>query len=508
MKYAWSLTAALMGTVLIQSVAEAKSADEIHDLAQAMSVKILVQLQGEKAAGSGTIIHRQGNLYTLITNRHVVCKKDLCTQLPKGVSYTLVLADGKNLRVDARAIKLLGKDLDLAIIQFRSSRNYAVAKLAPQNSLKVDDTVYTAGFPFEKQKFEKQEFKIEGGKAIAVVNKRLVEDKGGYTIIYDAETLPGMSGGGVFDENGLLVAVHGVGDLFRKNTELGPRPNIYIGRKIGYNRGIPIRWMVGSLAAQGVKLVDQSFINSMQDFELAATADEYFIAGYNKYLDPGNNVLAGKREAIQSLTQAIRLNPSYVLAYLVRYFVYGQLEDYQLALADMNAIISLTPQDHQAYYMRGFLKWKAIRDLKGALPDFDQAIALAHENGKDSRFIYRGRGLLKMELLDYRGALADFHPSIAYSDNPQQALEDTYNGYNQLNSMVNLPPKDFSNSPFYIRDRGILKYLALNDPSGGIADVRQAIKLASVDAPTVKFFTEMRFFEEAKRDLKLMGASE
>jgi V8-like Glu-specific endopeptidase len=52
-------------------------------------------------------------------------------------------------------------------------------------------------------------------EALAVVNKRLTGDNGGYTIIYSAPTLPGMSGGGVFNGNGQLVAIHGYGDRFR-----------------------------------------------------------------------------------------------------------------------------------------------------------------------------------------------------------------------------------------------------------------------------------------------------
>jgi S1-C subfamily serine protease len=195
----WFLTAALMGTtvaliqiVLVQPMAAAKSASEVEAIARSVAVEIKLQKDG--SVGSGVIINKKGDLYTLVTNKHVVCGDRRCAELPAGESYNLGLADGQRYRVKASSIRLLGNDLDLAIIQFRSNRNYAVAKMATTGNLKTEDEVYTAGFPFAQPGFAFGE-----GKAIAVVNKRLTGDSGGYTIIYYAFTLPGMSGGRVFN---------------------------------------------------------------------------------------------------------------------------------------------------------------------------------------------------------------------------------------------------------------------------------------------------------------------
>jgi hypothetical protein len=73
-----------------------------------------------------------------------------------------------------------------------------VAQVAEPGSLKVKDAVYTAGFP------KRQGFLFGQGEAKAAVNKRLVGDGGGYTVIYDAETLPGMSGGWSFQQRGTI----------------------------------------------------------------------------------------------------------------------------------------------------------------------------------------------------------------------------------------------------------------------------------------------------------------
>jgi S1-C subfamily serine protease len=215
------LTAALMGNSIafVQPAAAAKSASEVEAIARSVTVEIKLQ-QKVGNVGSGIIIDRQGDLYTLVTNGHVVCgvnyvQGKLCAKVPAAERYTLTMADGQSYQVRSSSVKLMGDTLDLAIIQFRSDRNYSVAKVAAPGSLKAEDDVYTGGFPLEQPGFAFGE-----GKAIAVVNKRLAGDSGGYTIVYNSPTLPGMSGGGVFDGNGQLVAIHGQGDRFRENTDI------------------------------------------------------------------------------------------------------------------------------------------------------------------------------------------------------------------------------------------------------------------------------------------------
>jgi S1-C subfamily serine protease len=339
----WFLTAALVGTLiaLVQPAAAAKSAAEVEAIAKSMAVEVKLK-SDPNAVGSGVIIHRQGNLYTMATNRHVVCGSSNCTQVSATEFYSLNLPDGQQYRVRAANVRLLGdkNDLDLAIIQFRSDRNYAVAKLAAPGSLKVEDDVYTAGFPFAEPGFT-----FGKGEAIAVVNKRLTEDGGGYTIVYDAFTLPGMSGGGVFDANGQLVAIHGQGDRFRENTEIDNKSRV--DSKIGLNRGIPVRWLVQNLAEVGINLLTARSTSGIRAAraQAPATPDEYFIAGFNKLVEPGDDVVAGKQQAIQEFSTAIRLNPSYQYAYSMRALAYEQVQEFQKSLADYNQAILINPKN-------------------------------------------------------------------------------------------------------------------------------------------------------------------
>jgi tetratricopeptide (TPR) repeat protein len=371
------LTAALVGTTvaLVQPVA-AKSASEIESIARAMTVEI--KLKQSNQVGSGIIINKKGDLYTLVTNRHVICGASNCQNISESEVYILGLFDGQKYQVKKSAIKLLGGNLDLAIIQFRSSRNYAVAKVTAPGSLKVNDAVYTAGFPLEQQEFEFGE-----GKAIAVVNRRLQGDGGGYIIVYDAFTLPGMSDGGVFNSSGQLVAIHGYGDRYKENTS--PGAAFMVDRKIGINRGISVRWLVQDLTGLGIKLeLDLSSIRTVRQ-QLPANADEYFIAGFNKWVDPGNNIAAGKRLAIQEFTKAIQLNSKYEYAYAMRAIAYEQVQEFQKSLADYNQAIKINPKNPDLYHNRATLKLKKLNDRTGAIKDLRQAARLYREQGNTQR---------------------------------------------------------------------------------------------------------------------------
>jgi tetratricopeptide (TPR) repeat protein len=479
----WFLTAVLLGTqvVLVQpAVMATKSAAEVQSIAQGVTVEI--QLQQDSSVGSGIIIARSGNLYTIATNRHVVCGKNRRDRVPAGETYELGLVDGQKYRVTASSVKLIGTDLDLAIVRFQSSRNYPVVKLGTASALKVNEVVYTAGFPLEQPGFS-----FNQGNIIAVVDRRITGDRGGYSVVYDAFTLPGMSGGGVFDRNGLLVAIHGQGERFGENTELGNK-TYEVGSKIGYNRGIPIRWLVEVLASAEVKIGEHrppaTFTTTSE--KVPVSAGEYFIAGFNKLVEPGDDVVAGKRAAIQLLSEAIRVNSRYTFAYLTRAYVYSQLQEFRQSLSDLDRAITLNPQFAKAYNNRGNLKYEKLNDLQGALADFDRAIAINPQYA----VAYNNRGNLKNERLnDIQGALSDYNQAIIF--NPQYAV-----AYNNRGNLKNERLNDIQGAltdydraiifnPQYALayyNRGNLKNERLNDIQGALTDYDRAISLNPQDA--------------------------
>jgi tetratricopeptide (TPR) repeat protein len=481
----------------------AKTSAEVQSIAQATTVEI--RLQKNNNVGSGVIIHRQGSTYTIVTNRHVLCGGNRCDTLPAGETYTLKLADGQKQRINPSSIKIFENNLDLAIIQIQSDKTLRIAPIA-KDLPKVNDVFYTAGFPAEKPGFT-----FNKGRSIAVVNKRLTADKGGYSIIYNAATLPGMSGGGVFNTNGELVAIHGVGDRFLPGTELDDRK---LNTKIGYNRGIPIRWLVQNITKFGINL---GITATPEAAGAATTADEHFIIGFNKFVDPGENFLAGKQQAIAEFNTAIQLNPKYATAYFSRAYTYEQLGKFDLAVKDYTQAIAIDPKFPEAYTNRGLLKLERFNDIEGALADYNQALvidpqysdaynnrgllkadklnktqaALADYNqaikiDPKSSTVYYNRGLLKDEKLnDTQGALADY--TLAISLNPKYAnaynnrstlrsekLKDIPGAVADIENAISLNPK-FAKA---FNNRGLLKTKNLNDQQGALADFNRAIALA------------------------------
>jgi tetratricopeptide (TPR) repeat protein/V8-like Glu-specific endopeptidase len=491
MKYSLPLSLAVT-LISLANEAGAKTTSEVKSIAQSTVVE--VKLQQGKSIGSGIIIHRQGSLYTVVTNRHVLCAGVLCDELPDK-NYSLKLSNGEQYQVSRKSIKLLGNDqqpkLDLAIMQFRSDRHYAVAQLAAPASLNKFDTIYATGFPSSSPGFS-----FNSGKAIAVVNKRLNADYGGYTVIYDAYTLPGMSGGGVFNAEGQLVAIHGKGEIYKPKT-IGPlnikedtildklAVSTINNKKIGYNRGIPALWLSSELNKIGIEVTSARSLPRVtaNRSEADISADEHFTTGFNKFVEVGNDVVTGKQQAIQELSQAINLNPNYADAYKLRASIYYQLNEFQLALKDADKVVLLDPNDFSSYIGQGFAR-ENLKDFSSALSSYNQAILV-------DRFVsgsYYVRGSLKRhKIKDLRGALSDYDLAISLKKNDdyyssrcslKAELQDISGAVKDCDTAILLNKESALN--YYARSS--LRAINLSDYRGAVSDLDQAIVLAPSEA--------------------------
>ncbi|NEQ19981.1 MAG: SIS domain-containing protein [Microcoleus sp. SIO2G3] len=82
--------------------------------------EITVLIQSKKPRyGSGVIINKEGNSYTVLTAAHMVEVTD---------TYEIVTPDGQYHSVNYSTMKPL-PGVDLAVVQFSSSQNYTVAKI-------------------------------------------------------------------------------------------------------------------------------------------------------------------------------------------------------------------------------------------------------------------------------------------------------------------------------------------------------------------------------------------
>ncbi len=107
---------------------------EVNDIAK----PITVMIGGLDGKGSGVIIDKNGNTYTVLTANHVVEKAGY------GL-YEIITHDGQKYPMENKA-QTLGK-LDLALVRFTSSKNYPIAKIADSRTVKEGETVHNSGFP-------------------------------------------------------------------------------------------------------------------------------------------------------------------------------------------------------------------------------------------------------------------------------------------------------------------------------------------------------------------------
>jgi tetratricopeptide (TPR) repeat protein len=431
----------------MQSVAVAKSVPEVNQIAQAITVKIAFN----KSNGSGIILQKDGDIYTVLTAAHVV---------KEGVEsgYSITTSDNKRHQFLAGSRRVYQGDVDLAVVKFRSSSKYKLAELGNSNSLPGGMELYVAGFPAPTRVITESVFVFREGRVTAN-SKRAFKD--GYSLLYSNDTLPGMSGGPILDGAGKVVGIHGKGDREQQS-----------GAKTGFNAGIPISRFADIASSLGVA-TRTVVARTVQSSKL--TADDYFVSASQK------NKRGNYQGALADYNKAIALKPDDAFAYNNRGNSKDDLNDSKGALADYNKAIALKPDFGEAYYNRAILKKVKLNDPQGALADYNQAITLK----PDFALAYYNRAILKkVKLNDPQGALADYNQAItlkpdfalAYYNRAilkQVKLNDPQGALADYNQAITLKP-DFANAYY---SRAILKQDKLNDLQGALADYNQAITL-------------------------------
>ena len=194
-------------TILQPQFAVAQDVAAVNNIAKDITVKIIAQ-QGN---GSGVIYAREGNIYSVITNQHVIAED---------TSYQIQTRDGTQHQVTTK-IEIPG--LDLAIVTFESTQTYELATFGNSDRLTEQQPISVAGFPGEQT-----EINIVSGsiRSIKQGTENLEAEKG-YALTYTNEVLPGSSGGAVLDQQGNVIAINGQG-----------KRDVISGRDI--SKGIPI----------------------------------------------------------------------------------------------------------------------------------------------------------------------------------------------------------------------------------------------------------------------------
>ena len=368
-----TLTASTAAIVLSASEAQAKDASEIAEIAQAITVRIEGATQG-----SGVLIKKEGNRYTVLTAWHVI--KDNLPEEEVGI----ITSDGKEHVWESKSLQRLGK-VDMAVLTFKSKKNYQTASIGDIKKVKYQDQVYVAGFPL----LDRGNLKFDSGEVVANAEVSIEQ---GYQLLYSNKTKPGMSGGVILDKNGELVGIHGRGEVDEK--VLSEKELIV---KTGVNQGVPITFY--RLFNSGLPVV----LNR----ENPTTADDYFAQAKASQGKDGR-----QQTVIRLINESLKIKPDNSAGYFLRAFTKFQLNKYQEAVFDYNLAIQFNPKDTSSYYNRGIANNKLKNDRQ-ALIDFADAIEI------DATYFlaYYAIGFTKQEMGRDNEAIENFNKAIEIDPN-------------------------------------------------------------------------------------------
>lgn len=152
-------------------------------------------------SGSGVIINRRGNVYTVLTAHRVVEQT--------GIQYTIGTYNGNNYTV-TKAINLPQRhtEADLALVQFSSADTYLVAPLGSSDNAPLGAEIYVAGYP-RSRGTRTEEFEITKGLIIDRPTRELLH--------YSDSTGSGMNGAPVLNGTSQVIAIHVAKDIDRES---------------------------------------------------------------------------------------------------------------------------------------------------------------------------------------------------------------------------------------------------------------------------------------------------
>ncbi len=456
---------------------------KIAQVAQNITVKI----EGA-GQGSGVLIDRDGNIYTIVTNHHVV-END-------GDYKITIYQDNQEdtYTISSNQISRYTEDnnLDLAQIKFQTNKKYQVAKLGNSAKLSQGQTIYASGFGGNSKLDAQRRYLFNQGDINGISNTA----REGYQISHKAETIPGMSGGAVLNNKGQLVGING---HVIKDPTVAVRDflSIPIYLYLSWTEQNPVEIATNTLQPNNSPVVkpieinnqpeesEENIVTNTNNTDAHRKLRKYFKAielnpnDANPYKNRGNaySDLEKYTEAIADYSKAIELDPNFTEAYNNRGIAYDELKKYTQALADYNKAIELDSNHTYAYHNRG----NTYRDLKKypqAMADYNKAIELDPNYAN----AYNSRGITYDDLKQYSRAIADYNKAIELDPNYTKAYNNRGITYDDLkkhsqaiadyNKAIKLDP-NYANA---YNSRGIT-YDNLKKHSQAIADYNKAIEI-------------------------------
>jgi len=451
--------------------------------------KITVRIEGA-TQGSGVLVKKQGNIYTVLSSWHIF--KNYYPSDEIGI----ITSDGTEHFLEKESLRKVG-NVDMAVLTFRSNNNYQVAKIGQIENVFEGQKMFVSGFPVVTTSVSKRLFRFTKGEVISNTNKKI---KDGFKLLYSNATLPGMSGGSVINQSGELIGIHG-------RAEREDRVSMELGKPVatGINQAVPINFY------QEFERINNLVLNKNSP----KSADEY--------LDLAKSLIGkGYDEKIILLAnQALKFG-EYFRAYEFRAFAKGELKDYQGAIEDYKKAINLNPNDQEntnRYYYNLAVNQKDLKDYIGVINTCNDAIKLSLSLDSFNKF-YAIRAFAKHELGDYQGAVEDYTKSLEIDPlfytfymnrgNAKEKLGDYQGALEDHNKAINLNKND----PYLFLNRATVKknlgelYSAIEDFDKAIELLDKDIKLGQNKKDASDFFAfrgnikyKLRDYQGAVRDL-------
>ena len=227
--------------------AEEVSTESIQQTASAITVKVIVEnyqanniQKTNFSSGSGILIAQSRNIYTVVTNAHVISDDN--------GSYQIQTFDGKKHDAILKNIKSnKSGQQDLALLQFEATEKYTPASLEDNKQVTPNQLVFASGFADTSE-----ELTFNSGKIGQVSKKPLV---GGYQIGFTNSTKQGMSGGALLNGEGKVVGILGLGAAaILDNAYLyadGSRPDAQMLKRLRNNSfALPVTQIAASITSK------------------------------------------------------------------------------------------------------------------------------------------------------------------------------------------------------------------------------------------------------------------
>lgn len=414
--------------LVASTVKMAKSQGWVADL-EAKAKNMSVRIDSSSGSnGSGVLIAKEGQTYTVLTANHVVCETANGSPPCPAQRYSVVTPDGQTHPINANTIQNQ-EGVDLAIFQFQSEADFEIATFGDYNP-KTDDEVFVAGFP--KVNPSKAVWQFNGGKVFdknrgflqvgsysiqqndAVIALPQASFSGGYELVYTNITYGGMSGGVVLDRQGHVIGIHG---LAEGETETGTR-NI----QLGFSLGIPTSSVLGVMPR--FKLPSKTLqISTTAPPALSTTQRKTWEASVLKaqvpksntkpevWIERGNQLwrLEQYTEALTAFDRAIQLSPEFVhLAWYGKALVHDAQGDYAASEAALQQVIQRKPTFKSGWQLLSVV-YRKLKQPKQALVAINKALQIEANNAQ----LLNEKGGVLTNLRRYREALAAIDAAIA-----------------------------------------------------------------------------------------------